>query len=254
LINLKETKFSYFCIEEKKKFFTNHNNLICFFTLYNLIDILLSKRSSFIESGDKSLPEVLIKEFESKDSISKSSKNEKKQIIQLDYNNILLPGSSLKNTDYIYGIIVYAGHHNKIMMNSLNARTKISRDFKLMNKHLTVIIFVQILLSLSFSILHFLFQKFNLKNKFITNINENNDDLYYVIIFFSWILTLSNIVPISLLVTIEMIKFCQAFFISWDHKIYDLNNKRSATVQSSGLNEELGQVKVLIILKIFILL
>ena len=40
-----------------------------------------------------------------------------------------------------------------------------------------------------------------------------------------------------------MIKFCQAILISWDYKIYDLNNRRQAIVQSSGLNEELGMVK-----------
>jgi len=164
----------------------------------------------------------------------------------------LLRGSSLKNTDFIYGIVVYTGHHSKIMMNSLNARTKISRVFKLMNKHLTIIILVQILLAFILSFLHFLYQYFFVSNSLIEDLGNNDTGLYYVIIFFSWILTLSNIVPISLLVTIEMIKFCQAFLISWDHKIYDLNNNRSATVQSSGLNEELGQVKVNIILKIFL--
>lgn len=132
-------------------------------------------------------------------------------------------------------------------MNSLGARTKISRVFKLMNKHLTTIIFVQILLSFIFSLLHFLNQNFFVHNVFIQNLSddESTKGLYYVIIFFSWILTLSNIVPISLLVTIEMIKFCQAFLISWDHKIFDLVNNRCANVQSSGLNEELGQVKVI---------
>ncbi len=152
----------------------------------------------------------------------------------------------MKNTDYIYGIIVYAGHHSKIMMNSLSARTKMSRVFKLMNKHLSIIIFVQILLSFIFSVLHFLYQTYFVHNVFIQDISddESTKGLYYVIIFFSWVLTLSNIVPISLLVTIEMIKFCQAILISWDHKIYDLVNNRCSTVQSSGLNEELGQVKV----------
>jgi len=167
-------------------------------------------------------------------------------LIQIDYNNILLRGSSLKNTDYIYGIIVYAGHHSKIMMNSLRARTKVSRVSKLLNTHLTIIILVQIILSFAFSLLHFIYQTFYVHNVFIQNLSddENTKGLYYVIIFFSWILTLSNIVPISLLVTIEMIKFSQAFLISWDHKIFDLVNNRCANVQSSGLNEELGQVKV----------
>jgi magnesium-transporting ATPase (P-type) len=49
-------------------------------------------------------------------------------------------------------------------------------------------------------------------------------------------------VPISLMVTLEVVKFLQAFFISWDYKIYDLEKDMPTKVQSSNLNEELGQV------------
>ena len=39
-----------------------------------------------------------------------------------------------------------------------------------------------------------------------------------------------------------MIKFIQATFIEWDADLINPNNGISATVQQSGLNEELGQV------------
>ena len=37
----------------------------------------------------------------------------------------------------------------------------------------------------------------------------------------TWFIVLSNTVPISLLVTMELVKFCQAVFIYWDTNIYD---------------------------------
>ena len=49
--------------------------------------------------------------------------------------------------------------------------------------------------------------------------------------------------PISLLVTLEMVKFIQAIFISKDIKIRKVSTGQFATVQSSNLNEELGQVE-----------
>jgi phospholipid-transporting ATPase len=70
----------------------------------------------------------------------------------------------------------------------------------------------------------------------IHNINK------FVFQFLTWLIAICNMLPISLLVTIEMIKFCQAIFISWDAKMYDKENNRTAIVQSSALNEELGQV------------
>lgn len=60
--------------------------------------------------------------------------------------------------------------------------------------------------------------------------------------FGSWILIFTNIVPISLIVTLEMVKYMQAFFISWDYKLYAQEIDMPAKVQSSNLNEELGQI------------
>jgi phospholipid-transporting ATPase len=52
-----------------------------------------------------------------------------------------------------------------------------------------------------------------------------------------------NFVPISLLVTLEMVKFFQASFMSYDINMYDTSLDMPAKVQSSNLNEELGQVE-----------
>ena len=48
--------------------------------------------------------------------------------------------------------------------------------------------------------------------------------------------------PISLLVTLEMVKFFQGLMIIKDEKMISFN-RISAKVQSSSLNEELGQVE-----------
>ncbi len=52
----------------------------------------------------------------------------------------------------------------------------------------------------------------------------------------------SNIVPISLLVTLEMVKVMQGLFISNDPRMRQVSTDISASVQSSSLNEELGQI------------
>lgn len=55
--------------------------------------------------------------------------------------------------------------------------------------------------------------------------------------------TNSDFVPISLLVTLEIVKFIQATFIGWDATIYDEEKDMPTKAQSSNLNEELGQVE-----------
>ena len=73
--------------------------------------------------------------------------------------------------------------------------------------------------------------------------------------FGTWLLIFTNFVPISLMVTLEAIKYCQGKFISWDIEIYDKKTQTRAIVQTSTLNEELGQIKVsfLIVYRSFVI-
>lgn len=64
----------------------------------------------------------------------------------------------------------------------------------------------------------------------------------FIIKFGSWFLSMINLVPISLIVSLEMVKFIQAFFISYDSLMYDEEKDIYAKAQSSNLNEELGTV------------
>jgi len=64
--------------------------------------------------------------------------------------------------------------------------------------------------------------------------------LYFIKSFFTWVLLFTNMVPISLLVTLEIVKFFQAMFISWDTDIYDVEKDMETVVLSNNLNEELG--------------
>lgn len=175
----------------------------------------------------------------SEKNMSKYTENEK-ETIGIIYDNILLRGSVLKQTDYVYAIANYVGHNTKIMKNSLCARNKRSKLTKLMNDYLTNVLVIQAMLCI-FSV--------------IVNLNEFYPFSYlishftdsaiteFIVGFFTWFLNLQNIIPISLVVTMEMIKFCQAMYISWDVNLYHRESRQQCVVQSSSLNEELGQIK-----------
>jgi magnesium-transporting ATPase (P-type) len=72
--------------------------------------------------------------------------------------------------------------------------------------------------------------------------NAKNDILVWLKGFGTWILLFTNMVPISLLVSLEIVKFTQALFIGWDWEIYSVEKDMPTKVQSNNLNEELGQV------------
>lgn len=66
----------------------------------------------------------------------------------LSVDQVLLRGSSLRNTEYIYGMVVFTGHETKIMMNSVNSRSKFSKLEKSTNRFIVVIVIMQLVLSI----------------------------------------------------------------------------------------------------------
>ena len=67
--------------------------------------------------------------------------------------------------------------------------------------------------------------------------------IFFVLKLGTWCVLMNNLVPISLLMTMELVKYFQGWFISWDIDIYDKEKNIMTKVQTSTLNEELGQVK-----------
>jgi phospholipid-transporting ATPase len=70
----------------------------------------------------------------------------------------------------------------------------------------------------------------------------NSVKQFFMDIFTYWVLY-SNLVPISLFVTIEIVKYFQAFLINSDLDIYYDKTDTPATCRTSSLVEELGQIE-----------
>jgi len=88
--------------------------------------------------------------------------------IPIDANQMLLRGSSLRNTEYVYGIVVYTGHESKIMKNSPSARNKSSKIERKTNKLIIFTFLFQVCACLFASIYC------NIWN----NVNEEETDQY----------------------------------------------------------------------------
>lgn len=63
--------------------------------------------------------------------------------------------------------------------------------------------------------------------------------------YFSFLILFNYLIPISLYVTIELHKFLGSFFMEWDRDLYDMETNQQCVVNTSDLNEELGQVRIL---------
>ncbi|KAJ3611119.1 hypothetical protein NHX12_021135 [Muraenolepis orangiensis] len=127
-------------------------------------------------------------------------------------DQVLLRGAQLRNTQWVVGIIVYTGHDSKLMQNSTKAplkRSNVEREA-----------------------CWYLSRAGDISTNFAYNL------LTFIILY-------NNLIPISLLVTLEVVRFTQALFINWDEEMYYAETDTPAVARTSNLNEELGQVKYL---------
>ena len=138
------------------------------------------------------------------------------------------------------------------MKNSSKARQKISRNEKMLNRQIINIFILQISICLFASIYGTLWERENNHPTYpylqieLNHKSHWSKSLKWIMIRFgSWILMFTYFIPISLVITIEIVRLIQGFFISWDLDVYDQEKDIEAKVQSSNLNEELGQVSYL---------
>uniref|UniRef100_A0A0G4GZW6 Phospholipid-transporting ATPase n=1 Tax=Chromera velia CCMP2878 TaxID=1169474 RepID=A0A0G4GZW6_9ALVE len=163
--------------------------------------------------------------------------------VSLSVTQLLLRGCKLRNTEWVMGVAVYTGHQSKIQMNSTRPRPKESRVGRETNL-LTLIIFgMQMALCLSAGIAAgFLEANPENRARAYLQLEDSNPAFNAFLRFLTFILIFTNFIPISLLVTLGLVKGAQGRIIGLDKDMYHERTKSYAVVRSSDLNEELGQI------------
>ena len=166
----------------------------------------------------------------------------KEDSFPITIKEFLLKGSVLKNTNWIIGIVIYTGMNNKIILNSKKPRMKISQIEIRMNNCLIGIFCLLIICCIICCVLHYYQYKSNIK--FYINFVPLDRGLtqYCLINFFTYFLLLNTLIPISLIVTIEIIKIIQGIFIEWDARLYCKTRHYFCKAKTVSINEELGNV------------
>uniref|UniRef100_A0A2K5JEW5 Phospholipid-transporting ATPase n=1 Tax=Colobus angolensis palliatus TaxID=336983 RepID=A0A2K5JEW5_COLAP len=167
-----------------------------------------------------------------------------KSLVALGPDQILLRGTQLRNTQWVFGIVVYTGHDTKLMQNSTKAPLKRSNVEKVTNVQILVLFGILLVMALVSSAGALYWNRSHgEKNWYIKKMDTTSDNFGYNLLTF--IILYNNLIPISLLVTLEVVKYTQALFINWDTDMYYIGNDTPAMARTSNLNEELGQVKYL---------
>ncbi|XP_019164546.1 PREDICTED: phospholipid-transporting ATPase 3-like [Ipomoea nil] len=171
------------------------------------------------------------------------------QTLPLSPNQLLLRGCSLRNTEYIVGVVIFTGHETKVMMNSMKIPSKRSTLEKKLDKLILMLfstLFCMCVLGAIGSGVFISSKYFYLRfeNYSDPQFNPSNRFTVAALTMFTLITLYSPIIPISLYVSVEMVKFIQSTqYINNDLYMYHAESNTPAQARTSNLNEELGQVE-----------
>ena len=155
---------------------------------------------------------------------------------------LLYRGARLKNTKHIFGLSIYTGRNTKIMMNSGSTSEKISQIETKVNYILVIILMLQLVLCFIIGILNGNFINSNQPNNDYIIASPYSSAVDSIIIFCSYFVLINTMIPISLIVSMEIVKVSQSYFIDKDNLMYSDFRKKNCSVKYSSLNEELGQI------------
>uniref|UniRef100_A0A8C5HWM0 Phospholipid-transporting ATPase n=1 Tax=Gouania willdenowi TaxID=441366 RepID=A0A8C5HWM0_GOUWI len=163
----------------------------------------------------------------------------------LDNDKLLLRGCTLRNTEWCFGLVIFGGPDTKLMQNSGKTTFKRTSIDHLMN---VLVLSIFGFLASMCSALAIGNAVWEVKDGstftvFLPREKGANAALTSFLTFWSYVIVLNTVVPISLYVSVEIIRLGNSFFINWDRKMYYPKNDTPAQARTTTLNEELGQIK-----------
>lgn len=145
--------------------------------------------------------------FRFEGSVSLSSDNYSFSL-PISASNLLLRSCVLRNTEYVYGLVLYAGHETKVYKNNSTSRFKRTKMEKMMNSEILIVFFVLILFSTISAVLSSVPGTSPSQSHWYLSF-PYSAALNGFISFWSFVLILQSMVPISLYVTVELVKLVQ---------------------------------------------
>ncbi|KAL4077222.1 hypothetical protein V8B97DRAFT_1866494 [Scleroderma yunnanense] len=164
----------------------------------------------------------------------------------VDLQMVLLRGTVLRNTDWVIGVVLFTGVDTKIVRNSGGTPSKRSRVERQMNPQVFINLGILAAMATVCAIADYKIEsRFNPQSA-LWLYGDTADYSLSIDALITWafaLITFQNIVPISLYISIEGVKTCQALFIYFDYEMFYKKTGQPTVARSYNLSDDLGQIE-----------
>jgi phospholipid-transporting ATPase len=167
------------------------------------------------------------------------------KVVPVGPDQMLLRGAQIRNTEWVYGVVVGTGHETKLLKNATAAPIKRTAVEHQVNRQIIYLFGLLLILSLISTIGSSIRTWFYSKQSWYLRVEDttSNKAQQFVKDLLTCIILYNNLIPISLIVTMEVVKFWQAQLINSDLDMYYAKTDTPAVCRTSSLVEELGQIE-----------
>ncbi|XP_070196933.1 phospholipid-transporting ATPase VA-like isoform X2 [Littorina saxatilis] len=172
--------------------------------------------------------------------------------IPLNSSNLLLRGCIIKNTDFIEGFVLYAGHETKAMLNNRGPRYKRSQLERRVNRDVIwcviLLLFLCFFCAIGSGIWLADYNDLTDNTNLVPFIPFGDLDQYSplfqgFIVFWTYIIIFQSVIPLPLYVSLELVKLGQVYFITHDVELYDEESDKRMECRALNITEDLGQIE-----------
>uniref|UniRef100_A0A8W8KPM5 Phospholipid-transporting ATPase n=1 Tax=Magallana gigas TaxID=29159 RepID=A0A8W8KPM5_MAGGI len=168
--------------------------------------------------------------------------------VSLNKDNLLLRGCTIKNTDFVEGIVLYAGHETKAMLNNRNPRYKRSKLERRINRDVIYCVILLLFLCLFCAIASGIWLS-NFEDSTVVlfipfeSLEWYNPYFQAFVVFFTYIIIFQTVIPLPLYVSVEIVKLGQVYFINNDIELYYEPIDKRIECRALNITEDLGQIE-----------
>jgi len=163
----------------------------------------------------------------------------------ISIDNMVLRGCHLRNTEWALGVVVYTGHDTKIMMNAGITPSKRARIARELNFNVICNFGVLLVMCLIAAIANGIAWAQTDASLFWFEYGSigGTPGLTGFITFWAAVIQFQNLVPISLYISLEIVRTLQAYFIYSDLGMYYEKLDQPCIPKSWNISDDVGQIE-----------
>ena len=162
--------------------------------------------------------------------------------LNLNFKNLILRGSVVRNTRFIVGIVIYAGKETKLELSKKRTPSKFGRIDIILNRIMMAVFLLYLTLVIGSVAMFQVYEDISTLWYFQGSVNDDHILPIPIANFLTFANLYYIIIPFPLFIALEFSNHYASYVVRNDHEMYDENTDTAASCSTTNLVAETGQI------------